>query len=548
MGRKPKPIPAEYLRLTEESFHGTGPLGMVVKESRRDDKAINSLVFLFLASKTLPYGGYLMHETEEGTQPLSREEISLMCLDYIDNGNAAFLSLIGIGAIVHESGMFCIDGFREISDSSGSLTSASIRKRRQRAKEKLRNSERLIEYSDEAPKRDNVTKSGTREDVRIKRDNVTKSKNKRDNVTEKTRKRDNVTPNLVHENQENNVTMSRNPGKRDNVTPNPAARTEIGGTMNTHSSIRMNIYKELSYNKELPYVKKGDIELPYKKEPSYTERDAYLKSCVNDIGQDAKENSSSMNSGKVQPSEALSSPESGSCEPAAGMPDGSRAAVDDAASALSPERHDDIPPHASRSSAPLHDGREASEGNGASSMEESAGRGDDAESRFLEGCPSEDVPPGPDAGKGSAAAGGRKRGGKDSGAEDTDCGFYYSKFNEICGGHGSIPRLIRLTEDRKRLIRSAVGEVGGDMVLKAFEAARDSDFLNGTAPRTPGHKSFRCTFDWLMRIPNLVKVIEGNYVNDGKEQLTPALGLVPESIRDGVQRHLDDFDSIYEEN
>ena len=181
-------------------------------------------------------------------------------------------------------------------------------------------------------------------------------------------------------------------------------------------------------------------------------------------------------------------------------------------------------------------------------MEESAGRGDDAESRFLEGCPSEDVPPGPDAGKGSAAAGGRKRGGKDSGAEDTDCGFYYSKFNEICGGHGSIPRLIRLTEDRKRLIRSAVGEVGGDMVLKAFEAARDSDFLNGTAPRTPGHKSFRCTFDWLMRIPNLVKVIEGNYVNDGKEQLTPALGLVPESIRDGVQRHLDDFDSIYEEN
>lgn len=548
MGRKPKPIPAEYLRLTEDSFYGTDPLGRVITDSRRADKAINSLIFLFLAARALPYGGFLMHESAEGTEPLSREEISSMCLDYIDNGDAAFLSLIGIGAVVHESGMFRIDGFREISDSSGSLTSASIRKRRQRAREKLRTAEGFIEPSEDASKRDNVTKSGTREDARIKRDNVTKSKNKRDNVTEKTRKRDNVTPNLVHANQENNVTMSRNPGKRDNVTPNPPEKAGIGGTMNTHSSIRMNIHKELSYNRELPYIEKGDIEHRYNREHPHTERDAYLKGCVNDIEQDAKENSSSMNSGKVQPSEALSSPDSGSCEPAAGMPDGSRAAVEDAASALSSERLNDIPPHHDSSSAPFHDGRKSSEGNTASLMEESAERGDGAESCGQEGHPPEDAHPGPDAGKCSATAGGRTRGGKDSGIEDVDCGFYYSKFNEICGGHGSIPRLIRLTDDRRRLIRSAVGEVGGDMVLKAFEAARDSDFLNGTAPRNPGHKSFRCTFDWLMRIPNLVKVIEGNYVNGKECQLTPALSLVPESIRDGVQRHLDDFDSIYEEN
>ena len=67
---------------------------------------------------------------------------------------------------------------------------------------------------------------------------------------------------------------------------------------------------------------------------------------------------------------------------------------------------------------------------------------------------------------------------------------------------GKLPMVVKLTEQRKRVIRSRWEEYGED-VYKAIDKAVSSKWLteswNG------------CSFDWVFSPTNIVKVIEGNY-------------------------------------
>lgn len=72
----------------------------------------------------------------------------------------------------------------------------------------------------------------------------------------------------------------------------------------------------------------------------------------------------------------------------------------------------------------------------------------------------------------------------------------------------SLPRCAKLTEKRKKSIRSCIKE---KFTMEDFEAAfkkaEASSFLTGNKPGS----SFRACFDWLTNPSNLAKVLEGNY-------------------------------------
>ena len=85
-------------------------------------------------------------------------------------------------------------------------------------------------------------------------------------------------------------------------------------------------------------------------------------------------------------------------------------------------------------------------------------------------------------------------------------------WNSSCG---TLPKIISLSADRKRKLKTRVAEWGGTqeeaerMMGEIMERIRRSDFLSGRTERWRG-----ATFDWLISGPgNWRKVEEGNYEN-----------------------------------
>lgn len=77
-----------------------------------------------------------------------------------------------------------------------------------------------------------------------------------------------------------------------------------------------------------------------------------------------------------------------------------------------------------------------------------------------------------------------------------------------------IPRIISLSERRRKSVNSRLSEHGLDAVLTVIRKAAASDFLNGG-----GENRWRADFDWIFRPNNFIKILEGNYDN---HQPTPA--------------------------
>lgn len=79
-------------------------------------------------------------------------------------------------------------------------------------------------------------------------------------------------------------------------------------------------------------------------------------------------------------------------------------------------------------------------------------------------------------------------------------------FNRVCV---SLPKVLTLNDARKRAVAAAaktVESAGGWERL--FAAVEDSDFLTGRTGAWNG-----CSFDWILKSANLVKIIEGNYAD-----------------------------------
>jgi hypothetical protein len=80
------------------------------------------------------------------------------------------------------------------------------------------------------------------------------------------------------------------------------------------------------------------------------------------------------------------------------------------------------------------------------------------------------------------------------------------EFNDICI---SMPRVQKISKQRKIVIKSRWREYGSvDIFSKVFKMAESSDFLSGR-----DGKWCSCSFDWMMKSQNFIKVMEGNYRN-----------------------------------
>lgn len=79
-----------------------------------------------------------------------------------------------------------------------------------------------------------------------------------------------------------------------------------------------------------------------------------------------------------------------------------------------------------------------------------------------------------------------------------------SLFNSICT---SLPKVTKVTEERKRRIKAAYKQINGDFQA-FFERIEKSEFLTGKNGKWDG-----CSFDWILKPSNMIKIIEGNYDN-----------------------------------
>ena len=83
-------------------------------------------------------------------------------------------------------------------------------------------------------------------------------------------------------------------------------------------------------------------------------------------------------------------------------------------------------------------------------------------------------------------------------------------YNSVCG---SYPRLVKLSEARKKAIRARLNTgYTVDDFRRLFKTAEQSDFLKGK-----NNRNWRATFDWLISDANMAKVLDGNYENRKKE-------------------------------
>ena len=84
------------------------------------------------------------------------------------------------------------------------------------------------------------------------------------------------------------------------------------------------------------------------------------------------------------------------------------------------------------------------------------------------------------------------------------------QFNSICL---SLPKVTKITETRKKTIKARLNDYSVEDLIMVFEKAEASDFLSGRNKQWTS-----CSFDWLMKPSNLIKVLEGNYDNKGQKQ------------------------------
>jgi len=91
--------------------------------------------------------------------------------------------------------------------------------------------------------------------------------------------------------------------------------------------------------------------------------------------------------------------------------------------------------------------------------------------------------------------------------EKDDIQSIVDEYNLICV---SLPKVYKVSDKRRKAIKSLLKTYTRDDITTVFEKAESSDFLSGR-----DNKWTSCGFDWLTNSSNFLKVIEGNYDNKG---------------------------------
>ena len=99
---------------------------------------------------------------------------------------------------------------------------------------------------------------------------------------------------------------------------------------------------------------------------------------------------------------------------------------------------------------------------------------------------------------------------KDKEKEKIQYNVVVDDYNRICS---NLPKVTALSDARKKAIKARINKYGCDGVMKAFQKASKSDFLNGTNGR-----NWRANFDWIMKDANMAKILDGNYDNRGQSE------------------------------
>jgi hypothetical protein len=83
-------------------------------------------------------------------------------------------------------------------------------------------------------------------------------------------------------------------------------------------------------------------------------------------------------------------------------------------------------------------------------------------------------------------------------------------YNDTCV---SFPRLVSLSDARKKAIKARLNSYTLEDFKKVFELAESSTFLKGSNSR-----NWSANFDWIIKDANFAKILDGNYNDKGKAQ------------------------------
>lgn len=91
------------------------------------------------------------------------------------------------------------------------------------------------------------------------------------------------------------------------------------------------------------------------------------------------------------------------------------------------------------------------------------------------------------------------------GEDKVKCSSIINSFNSICT---SFPKVLSVSNDRKKAIKARLKTYSEADIIRAFEKAEASDFLKGKNGR-----DWRANFDWIIADKNMAKILDGNYDN-----------------------------------
>ncbi|MCF2570118.1 hypothetical protein I6E09_13205 [Mediterraneibacter glycyrrhizinilyticus] len=108
-------------------------------------------------------------------------------------------------------------------------------------------------------------------------------------------------------------------------------------------------------------------------------------------------------------------------------------------------------------------------------------------------------------------------------------------YNETCV---SFPRVIKLSEKRKKAIRARLKTYTLEDFKTVFEKAEASDFLKGG-----GEKGWRADFDWMITDKYMPRILEGTYDNKNpQESSEPSKPYSSHPIQDFLDQTTEDRD------
>lgn len=102
-------------------------------------------------------------------------------------------------------------------------------------------------------------------------------------------------------------------------------------------------------------------------------------------------------------------------------------------------------------------------------------------------------------------------------SKDILCSTYVQRIIDKWNSLNLTSKLTKITSGtiRYKMLKARVKQYGEDEVLKAIDEINNSKFLKGQT------KDFEITFDWFIKPNNFIKVLEGNYKDNGIEKKVP---------------------------